>query len=208
VSDLIMTEAMDHSLDLDSKAFSALGLEIAVETRDVLWGENLPHFRALIHRSVISAYVFGGLSSEASSVKSTLISETELSIVLSNDQDVQALNSEYRGKDKPTNVLSFSTLDDPAEEKLALQRGVLSLGDIVLSRETLIREAKEQSKRLEDHFTHLLVHGVLHLLGYDHLSEDEALEMEGLEVEILNRLGVKNPYELEGDRLLDGAIDE
>ncbi|WP_419903075.1 rRNA maturation RNase YbeY [Kiloniella sp.] len=193
---------------MDNEAFSAIGLEIGVETRDALWPKDLPHNRALIHRAVLLGYVLGGFSSEASSVETSSISETELSVVLSNDADVQKLNFEYRGKDKPTNVLSFSTLDDPSEEKLAHQRGVLSLGDIVLSRETLIREAKEQSKRLEDHFTHLLVHGVLHLLGYDHLSDDEALEMESLEVEILSRLGVENPYELDGDRLLKGAIDE
>ena len=208
MSDLIMTEAMERSLDLDNDAFSTIGLEIGVEVRDELWGGDLPHCHALIHRAVLLSYVLGGFSSEASSIETTSISEAELSVVLSNDLDVQKLNFEYRKKDKPTNVLSFSTLDDPAEENLAHQRGVLSLGDIILSRETLICEAKMQSKRLEDHFTHLLVHGVLHLLGYDHLSEDEALEMESLEIEILSRLGVKNPYELDGDRLLEGAIDE
>ncbi|MFD2204767.1 rRNA maturation RNase YbeY [Kiloniella antarctica] len=208
MSDLIMTEAMERSLEIDNDAFSTIGLEIGVEVRDELWEEDLPHCRALIHRAVLLSYVLGGFSSEASCVEITSISEAELSVVLSNDPDIQKLNLEYRGKGKPTNVLSFSTLDDPAEENLAHQRGVLSLGDIILSRETLICEAKTQSKRLEDHFTHLLVHGVLHLLGYDHLSEDEALEMESLEIEILSRLGIKNPYELDGDRLIEGAIDE
>ncbi|WP_052741891.1 rRNA maturation RNase YbeY [Kiloniella litopenaei] len=208
MSDLIMAEALERSLSNEGSVFRSSGFDIEVEVREPQWSDRLPHHQALIHRAVVAAYVFAGFSSEASSSDTTLISQAELSVVLANDTSVQALNKEYRGKDKPTNVLSFSTLDDPDEADLASQRGVLPLGDIVLSLETLISEANEQSKRLEDHFTHLLVHGVLHLLGYDHIEDDDALEMEGLEVEILNRLGVKNPYEFDGDRLFEGAIDE
>jgi probable rRNA maturation factor len=208
VSDLIMTEAMERSLSNEGASFMSSGFEVAVELQEPLWVDHIPHCQALIHRAVIASYVFAGFSTEPSSSEVTLISEAELSVVLANDASVQALNKEYRGKDKPTNVLSFSTLDDPDEADLASQRGVLPLGDIVLSLETLILEANEQSKRLEDHFTHLLVHGVLHLLGYDHIEDDDALEMEGLEVDILNRLGVENPYELDNERFLEGAIDE
>ncbi|WP_198946795.1 rRNA maturation RNase YbeY [Kiloniella majae] len=208
MSDLIMTEAMERSLSDEGVSFMSSGLEVAVELRESQWADKLPHYQALIHRAVIASYVFAGFSAEPSSSETTLISEAELSVVLANDVSVQALNKEYRGKDKPTNVLSFSTLDDPDEADLASQRGVLPLGDIVLSLETLILEANEQSKRLEDHFTHLLVHGVLHLLGYDHIDDDDAFEMEGLEVDILNRLGVGNPYELGDKRFVEGAIDE
>lgn len=106
----------------------------------------------------------------------------EISIVLSDDAQVQILNRDYRGKDKPTNVLSF-----PQEE-----RGLL--GDVVMSIDTLKREAAEQDKVLGDHIKHMLVHGCLHLLGHDHEEEEEAQLMEALEIKILAQLGVKNPY--------------
>lgn len=110
------------------------------------------------------------------------IKEAEVSVVLADDNFVQGLNREYRGKDKPTNVLSFP--QDPP-----------MLGDIVLAFETIEREASEQNKDFAAHLTHLLVHGVLHLLGYDHEDDQEASEMEGLEIEILQKMGINNPYE-------------
>ncbi|MGH1397703.1 MAG: rRNA maturation RNase YbeY [Alphaproteobacteria bacterium] len=113
------------------------------------------------------------------------VEETELSIVLADDAFVRDLNKRYRDKDKPTNVLSFPQ-DTPPPNNM--------LGDIVLAFETVEREAAEQDKGFAAHFTHLLVHGVLHLLGYDHISDDEAQEMEALEIEILDGLGVENPY--------------
>ncbi len=107
----------------------------------------------------------------------------ELSIVLADNDFVQALNKEWRGKDKPTNVLSFPQ-DEPS-----------MLGDIILAYETVAEEAEEQSKRFEDHATHLIVHGLLHLLGHDHEEDGEAEIMEALEIEVLNALNIKNPYE-------------
>ncbi len=101
------------------------------------------------------------------------------------------MNRDYRGKDKATNVLSFATLDG---ETFIHPGMAFHLGDIILALETLKREAEEQDKRLEDHFSHLLVHGTLHLLGYDHMKINEAKEMENLEIHILNGLGVENPY--------------
>lgn len=109
----------------------------------------------------------------------------ELSVLLAHDDLIQTLNREYRGKDKPTNVLSF-----PSEE----QRPEGTLGDIILARETLLRESDEQLKPVKDHFIHLIVHATLHLLGYDHEDDDEANDMESMEIWILQRLGVKNPY--------------
>jgi probable rRNA maturation factor len=107
--------------------------------------------------------------------------EGEVSVVLADDDFVQNLNREYRGQDKPTNVLSFP--QDPP-----------MLGDIVLAYETVAREAAEQDKSFDQHLTHLLVHGLLHLLGFDHEVDDEAEEMEALEVQILKDMGIKNPY--------------
>lgn len=106
-----------------------------------------------------------------------------IALVLSDDVHIQQLNRDFRGKDKPTNVLSFPS--DEAEE----------WGDIIVSEPTLRREAEEQQKRFSDHMTHMLVHGMLHLLGYDHEIEAEADEMEALEITILAELGVENPYE-------------
>lgn len=109
---------------------------------------------------------------------------TELSCVLANNEFIQELNKNYRGQDKPTNVLSFPQDDE----------GFMNLGDIVLALETIQQEAKEQEKEFNDHLTHLTVHGTLHLLGYDHEEDDQAEEMEALEVKILNALDIENPY--------------
>ena len=111
----------------------------------------------------------------------------ELSILLTNDEEQQALNQQWRGKDSSTNVLSF-----PQIEPFGPVVGIL--GDITLARETLEREAVEQCVSFTDHFTHLVVHGFLHILGYDHLTDDEALQMEGLETKILDSLGIADPY--------------
>ena len=111
----------------------------------------------------------------------------ELSIVLMDDAEQQALNSQWRNIDKPTNVLSF-----PQIEPFAPVLGIL--GDITLARETLEREAAEQGVSFAHHFTHLVVHGFLHILGYDHIDEQDALVMEDLETQILARLGIADPY--------------
>ena len=112
-----------------------------------------------------------------------LEAEEVFSVLYAGDATLQALNRGWRGKDAPTNVLSF-----PAPE------GSGSLGDIALAFDTLEREAAGQGKLLADHATHLLVHGLLHLLGYDHEADDEAAEMEGLERDILGVLGIADPY--------------
>ncbi len=113
----------------------------------------------------------------------------ELSLVFTNDDSIQEINAEWRGKDKPTNVLSF-----PA---FPLEPGGMPgpmLGDIVIARETVEREAVDLAKTFDDHLTHLLVHGFLHLFGYDHMEKDEAEEMEALETRILAGLGLSDPY--------------
>jgi probable rRNA maturation factor len=109
-------------------------------------------------------------------------------IALSNDAHVQSLNASFRGKDKPTNVLSF-----PAPESRVPQ-ALEQLGDVIIARETLEREAADKGIPLADHLRHLTIHGLLHLLGYDHEDEAEALEMENIETGILSRLGIPDPY--------------
>ena len=120
--------------------------------------------------------------------KAKITGAAELSIVLTDDAEQQIRNRDWRGIDKATNVLSF-----PQIEPFGPVSGLL--GDIILARETLVREAEEQGVSFDDHFTHLVVHGFLHLLGYDHMDDDEALAMEGLETQILASLGVADPYE-------------
>lgn len=110
-------------------------------------------------------------------------SSQEVSVVLSNDKEVQALNKTFRHKDKPTNVLSFPS--DLVEE----------LGDIILAYETVMKEATESHIPLLNHTRHLIIHGFLHLLGYDHEEEKEAEKMEAMEIKILKSLNIKNPYE-------------
>ena len=115
----------------------------------------------------------------------------EVSVVLTTDAEIQALNKAWRGKDRPTNVLSFPA-DMPDLPPDALQAA--PLGDIALAAETIGREAHEQNKSYNDHLAHLAVHGLLHLLGFDHETTEDATEMEALEVDILERLGVADPY--------------
>jgi probable rRNA maturation factor len=115
----------------------------------------------------------------------------ELTIVLADDGTVRRFNRQYRGIDKPTNVLSFGNTDgerQPAPGSPAI------LGDVVLARETVAAEAADQGKSVVDHAVHLVVHGVLHLLGHDHQHVREADLMESIEVQVLARLGVSDPY--------------
>lgn len=107
----------------------------------------------------------------------------EVSILLTDDAEMQVLNKQFRGFDKPTNVLSFPQDDE------------VLLGDIAMGYEVLTREADEQEKTFEAHFTHLFVHGVLHLLGYDHEEKGDQEDMEKQEIEILHGLSIENPYE-------------
>lgn len=115
------------------------------------------------------------------------VGEAEATIMLSNDAEVQQLNKAYRGFDKPTNVLSF--------ESGETLEGRTQLGDIIIAYETVLRESVAQGKSLADHLSHLVVHGILHLLGHDHEDEAEAETMESHEIEILAAMDIANPYE-------------
>ncbi|CAM3809779.1 MULTISPECIES: rRNA maturation RNase YbeY [Avibacterium] len=113
--------------------------------------------------------------------------QPEITIRVVDEAESQSLNATYRGKDYPTNVLSFP-FECPEEVELPL------LGDLVICRQVVEREAQEQGKPLMAHWAHMVVHGCLHLLGYDHIEDDEAEEMESLETEIMQDLGFADPY--------------
>jgi probable rRNA maturation factor len=142
---------------------------IDIEVEDPAWTEALPDCEAIAGRAALAAL---GQHNVA------------VTIVLTDDAAIQDLNARFRGKDKPTNVLSF-----PAAESAAPH-----LGDIALAFGVCTTEAEAQGKPLAHHLMHLTVHGVLHLLGYDHEADAEAEEMEGMERAILATLGVPDPY--------------
>jgi probable rRNA maturation factor len=118
----------------------------------------------------------------------------ELSIRLAGDDEVHALNSEWRGKDKPTNVLSFPMVDAADLADAGPSGPELMLGDIILARGVCVAEAEEKAIAIENHTAHLVVHGTLHLLGYDHMDEDSAADMEARETRALARMGIADPY--------------
>ncbi len=118
----------------------------------------------------------------------------ELSVRLASDDEVHALNAHWRGKDQPTNVLSFP-MAEPYELEQAEDDGPeLLIGDVILARGVCISEAAEKGVSVEQHATHLVVHGTLHLLGYDHQDGTSAADMESRETRALARLGIANPY--------------
>lgn len=113
--------------------------------------------------------------------------QAEVTIRIVDEGESQSLNRDYRGKDKPTNVLSFP-FDAPPGVEIDL------LGDLIVCRQVVEQEAQQQGKALMDHWAHMVVHGSLHLLGYDHIEDDEAEQMEALERELLAAMGVSDPY--------------
>ena len=151
-------------------------LDIAVEGGG--WA-SLPEVEELARRAVEAAL---GAASDAAR------GPVEISLLLADDAAVQALNREWRGQDKPTNVLSFPAPEQPGAP------GPRHLGDVALAYETLVREAQREGKSLRNHAAHLIVHGTLHLLGYDHELEGQAEIMEALEAKALARLGIADPY--------------
>ena len=155
-------------------------VELDVALHGDAWAQTCPGAEALAESAARAALAAVAPAGEASLV---------VGLVLTDDTEQRQLNCTYRGVDKPTNVLSFALADGPSPPGAPLL-----LGDVVLAYETVVREAAEQEKPLADHLQHLVVHGVLHLLGFDHENDTEAARMEALEVEILERLGVPDPY--------------
>jgi probable rRNA maturation factor len=149
---------------------------IEIEIEAPAWTAALPEAAALAHAAALAALAQDGAEDEG------------VVLLLTDDAAVQELNARFRDKDKPTNVLSFPAPHNPERH----------LGDVALAYGVCVREAAEQGKPLAHHLQHLVAHGVLHLLGYDHMSDDEAEAMEGLERVVLAGLGVPDPYQADG----------
>lgn len=164
-------------------------VNIAVILDKPCWGEPASQWESLIKPVALESVRQSSLC---------LPPRAEISILLTDDATIQELNRTYRGHDKPTNVLSFPSLEPKAVSDLCAQKNVqapLLLGDVALAFETLQRESLAQEKPFEHHLAHLAAHGILHLLGFDHIREDEALAMESLEIKILSSLMIPNPYQ-------------
>ena len=144
-------------------------------------------------RAAVEATPHGELTTSPAAV--------EISVRLTSDQEVQQLNAQYRGKDRATNVLSFPMIQPDLLETVTQNSddGEVLLGDIVLAHGVCAREAAEKGVTLAEHATHLVVHGTLHLLGYDHQGEDEAEHMETIERDVLGGLGIADPYLIRED---------
>jgi probable rRNA maturation factor len=153
-------------------------MKVSIEVEDSAWAA-LPGLEELARNAVQAALAGAD------------VSDSETVVLFTDDIAMAGLNAEWRGRNSPTNVLSF-----PAPPDMTIPEGELRpLGDIVLASGVVAREAREQGKSLRDHTAHLIVHGVLHLVGHDHVDETQAAEMERLETDILKGLGVPDPYE-------------
>ncbi len=163
-----------------------------VETRVTCedWRRSLPDLEALILVAVKAT-----LSCRAVN-PAIAFEDTEISLLLTDDTHMRQLNVQFRGEDRPTNVLAFPGANE-------VDHPVRALGDIVLAYESVDTEAIAQDKKIADHFTHLIVHGLLHLLGYDHQCDQDAEGMETLEVQILAALGITDPYTSAGRSVAD-----
>lgn len=157
-------------------------MSLAIDVEEAGWNA-IPGLEALARRAAAATFAAAGVAAD----------DYQTALLFAGDEDVRALNRQWRGKDCATNVLSF-----PAPRGLAVPEGEAPpLGDIVLALGVVSREAAEQGKPLPDHAAHLMIHGLLHLLGHDHETEAEAAAMERLETEILKGMGIPAPYERE-----------
>jgi probable rRNA maturation factor len=145
--------------------------------------QSEPDAEATVQRAIVAASQATGAD---------VVDNAEVAVMLTDDATIRTFNKDFRGIDKPTNVLSFPAPEmDVADDQEPAPR---ALGDIAIAYETLRREADEEAKPFLHHLSHLAVHGFLHLIGYDHETDEEAEEMEALEVAILAQLGIPDPY--------------
>ena len=167
-------------------------LDVNLDRASDKWKRAFPLMQGKIEQA--AAYAFMQAKKPAAFKRRTF----EINIILTDDSNVKTLNKNYRGKNKPTNVLSFPQINLQNFRRTELDmfplKNAIPLGDIVLAFQTIRGESIKQDKSLENHVIHLIVHGTLHLLGYDHMRELDAKTMEKLECDILATLGYPDPY--------------
>lgn len=161
-------------------------IKVATKIEDKKWLTDIENVRSVVKKAASQAWKLGNVGELEIPVE-----DAEISVLLTDNEKVHVLNREYRGVDKTTNVLSFASLDDEFE---VIDEPLL-LGDIIVAYEKTKEEAEEEGVSFQNHLFHLIVHGVLHLIGYDHIEDAEAEEMESKEIEILKKNGISNPYE-------------
>jgi len=164
-------------------------LEVAIEA-DEEW-DSSRSWESLARKAAEAA-----IAESAFPQLATIDRQVEISVRLTTNDEVRELNAEWRGKDKPTNVLSFPMMETGELHAANVADHELLLGDIVLAHGTCEAEAADKGVSVEQHAAHLIVHGTLHLLGYDHLEDSDAADMETREIRALARLGIANPYEV------------
>lgn len=163
--------------------------QLNIDIADNGWLKELPEAKKLsvqVFDKVIST-----LNPKWLSNKKNVI----INLSLNNDEEIRLLNAEFRQLDKPTNVLSFANLDDEEFEAYLERNDEIELGDIIIALETMVKQSKDQEISFRDHYCHILIHGILHLLGYDHMEAEEAKEMESEEIKLLKLFNIENPYE-------------
>lgn len=182
------TMAADPTPDPGGVEFPTLVADIDVDQN--AWRSAGNNLEGLCQNFAVAAF---NQSQQLKSFVEKRFESAELAMRLTTDTELQNLNFQFRGLAKPTNVLSFAALD--GDGPALLDGSPLFLGDIAIAAETVIREARDQQKTIQDHLAHMVVHGTLHLLGYDHEEEADAQEMESLERDILKAAGISDPYQ-------------
>jgi probable rRNA maturation factor len=164
-----------------------LSINIVVIIDKPCWKKPLSEWEALIRPAILETLR-----------QALWLQGVEINVLLTDNSTIQQLNKTHLGQDKPTNVLSFPSLEPEAISNLKNEENggfPIILGDIALAFETIQQESLDQKKLFEHHLLHLIVHGILHLLGFDHTQDEDALVMESLEIKVLSSLMIPNPYE-------------
>ncbi len=166
--------------------------QLNIDITDNRWEDKLPNICNICQTTFDTAIEYLKLNNLSKLL--TVAKPLNINLLLSDNNKIQDLNKEFRNLDKPTNVLSFANIDDPEFEQYIQYEDIIELGDIIIALETMENEANIKQISLQNHLCHLLIHGILHLFGYDHQEDEEAEEMENIEILILQQLNISNPY--------------
>lgn len=186
-----MPKEKRHCEELSDAAISATKTELIISINYECWEKELEDIPAISNLVLAKAFEYIDENEDLGFPEEKPLI---FSLVLTNDEEIQELNKEYRGKDSPTNVLSFANLDNDDFDDNVELFDEIELGDIIISLDTMKEEAEEAGISLKDHYCHIFLHGVLHLLGFDHEDDEDAFYMEEFETNILHSMDIENPY--------------